>query len=121
VVRHRRPRRGLGPARRRRCRRRDLVAVDLLAQRAHRCGARAAGAGILARDARSRENSRPPGPRTGELRSLRDRLGACEREQRRLDEPADRHRTQPRRDSHGRLRSLGAPGSRADAAHAVLP
>ena len=62
-----------------------------------------------------------PGPRAGERRALRPRLGARERERRRVDEPADRDGAHPRRDSHGWLRRLGAPCPRADASDAVLP
>ena len=120
VVGHRRARGRDGAARRRRGRRRDLVAVDLLAERARRSRA-AAARDAADRVDRARQGARPARPRARERRDARDRVGPHPRQRRRLDEPSDL----------GSL-TVGAVGllafvwwelraTRADAADGLLP
>ena len=121
VGRDRRPRDRLRPGRRRRRRRGDLVAVDLLAQRPHRPRPRPARAAAARGEPRPRRAARPPGRRARERRALRDRLGPRARERPGLGEPGDRRLARPRRAPRRRVRPLGAPDGEPDAADAVLP
>ena len=75
LVRDCRPGSGGRPARRRGCRRRDRVAVDLLAERPDRdrCAPARAPAD---REPRTRQGARPARPRARERRPVRSRLGA---------------------------------------------
>ena len=120
VVRHRRARGRDGAARRRRRRGRDLVAVDLLAQRPRRPRAPAARDAAHGVD-RPGQGPRPPGPRARERRDARARVGPDPRQRRRLDEPGHRRRARRRRSGAGGIRRLGAPGPRADVADGLLP
>ena len=85
------------PARRRRRRRGDLLAVDLLAERADR--ARPDPARVLPPegDLRPGDAARPARPRPGQRRPARDRLGRRPRQRGRLDEPRDRRLARDRR------------------------
>ena len=119
--RDRRPRDRLRPGRRRRRRRGDLLAVDLLAERPDRPRPRAARAAAARGEPRPRRTARPAGRRARERRPLRDRLGARARERPGLGEPGDRRLARPRRAPRRRVRPLGAPDGEPDAADAVLP
>ena len=95
-------------ARRRRRRRRDLVAVDLLAQRADRADPRAARVPAPARIPRPGRPARPrrPGPR--QRRPVRDRVGPRARQRGRLGQRRDRRLARRRLD---RPRACSCSGS----------
>ena len=76
VGRHRRARDRLRPGRRRCGRRRDRLAVDLLAQRPHRRPPRPDRDAAARGEPRRRRPARPPGRRARERRAVRDRLGS---------------------------------------------
>ena len=79
----------IGPARRRRRRRGHLLAVDLLAQRAHRPRPHPAGHAAAEGELRPVDAARPARPRAREHRPLRDRLGRRPRQRSGLGEPGD--------------------------------
>ena len=121
--RRRRPRRRARPARRRRHRRGHLLAVDLLAQRAHRPRARSRSPARAC----ARATARPPRSTCPASASSAPACSAIvwaphPRQQPRLDEPADRR---PRSSAAlvvlAALRGLGAARRGADAADALLP
>ena len=102
------------PSRRRGGRRGDVVAVDLLAQRADRPGRAAVPASAARGVARPGPGARPARPRPGQRRPLRHRLGTRSRRHLRLDEPRGLGRHRGGRRARGGLRGLGssAPGRR---------
>ena len=120
VVGHRRPRRRDRPARRRRGRRGHLVAVDLLAERSRRDRPAPARAACSARRTGRTRRSTSPASRSP-ARACSASSGACPRERRRLDEPADRRRARRRRAPARGVRRVGAADAAADAADALLP
>ena len=110
----------LGPARRRRDRRRHLVAVDLLAQRSDRPRAHPARDAPPAREPRPAHEPRPRGPRSGKRRSLRNRLGRRSRQRSGLGLGRGPGRPRSRRRARRRVRPLGAPRAEPDAPDAAL-
>ena len=108
LERHRRPRRRPWPCRRRRRRRRALLAVDLLAQRAHRH--RPAARRVLApeREQGLEQRSRPAGSRPDQRRPARHRLGSHPWQRRRLDEPRRRRARSPAASAWSRPSSSGS-------------
>ncbi len=122
LVGHLRPRRRARPAGRRRGRRGHLVALDLLAQRADRPRADAAGLSPPGRVARPGRPAGPPRARARRPRPARHRLR--DRARRRGLGWTSHHRPRlaaRRRHRPGGVRGLGAARPGADAADAVLP
>ncbi len=90
-----RARRRVRAARRRRGRVGDLLALDLLAERADRAGARAARARPARREPRPGVEARPARRRAREHRAVRDRVGPRARQRPGLDVARDRRRRWP--------------------------
>ena len=98
------------------------VAVDLLAQRPDRRPPRADRDAAPRGEPRPGRPARPAGCRARERRAVRDRLGPRPRQRPGLGERRDRRLARASGSAaRRRLRRLGAPGARADAADAVLP
>ncbi len=118
--RRRGPGRGPGPSRRRRRRPGRLVAVDLLAQRADRPGARPAGGPAPRGVLRAQLGARSARRRPGVERSARRRLRDHPRQPDRLGRARGHRLARRRRRAGRRVRALGTAHEHADAADALL-
>ena len=121
LVRHLRPRRRARPAGRRRGRRRHLVALDLLDQRADRPGPAPARRAPADREPRPRPLARPAGRRPGQRRPAGHRLRHRPRRRAGLDEHHRARRADRRRRRSSSRSSSGSARAAADAAAALLP
>ena len=119
--RHRRTRDRDRPGRRWRDRAGRELALDLLAQRAHRHRRRGLRLLPARGNIRSARPTRHRGPRPRERRPARRRLGSHQRQRARLDRRVDPRRADRRRRAAHRVRDLGAAHRGADAAARHVP
>ena len=121
LVGHLRPRHRARAAGRRGRRRGDLVALDLLAQRADRAGAAATGSRAADREPRACALARPARRGARQRRPARHRLRDRARRRARLDEHHGAVLADRRRGADGGLPGVGGARAGADAAAALLP